>query len=155
MKNFLQYIKENSSSKDEDIITLAKSGKIKKLNELIKNGVDLNITDKEGNTALMWAIRLFHLNIVEKLINSGANIFIKNNIGNTALILAAINENLDAINLLIVAGADWHIKNMHNKDFFDYLNYESESYAKDIIVKYPEKYKEYLIKKEAEEKYNL
>jgi hypothetical protein len=50
---------------------------------------------------------------------------------------------------LIEYGADWNLLNINNKDFLDNL-----SDPKLIIEKYPEKYKNYLIKKEVQE-YNL
>ena len=48
---------------------------------------------------------------------------------------------------LIDAGADWNIKEkIFNTDFMFYLD---DNVKKDIINKYPEKYKQYLIKKRA------
>ena len=86
------------------------------------------------------------------MIDAGADVNIQNNYGSTALILSSLGSRyLKTVQLLIEAGADWNIKNKHDKDFLDYL---CDEYIKIIIKYYPEKYKEYLIKKNAE-KYNL
>lgn len=57
---------------------------------------------------------------------------------------------LEMIYELIRAGADWNAKDNNNKDFLDYLpNYKDE-----IIRKFPDKYKDYLMKQDAG-KYNI
>jgi hypothetical protein len=56
------------------------------------------------------------------------------------------------LQILIESGANWNIKNnFSNFDFFDLLYNEDEEI---IIEDYPDKYKDYLMKKDAD-KYNL
>ena len=128
------------------------SEKIIKL--LIDAGANVNITDdNNGNTALILWIKSdwknTSTNKIKLLINAGADVNIKNNYGNTALILASSRNQIENVKLLIEAGADWNLKNDEDSDFLDYLSNNNV-----IIELYPDQYKEYLIKKDAE-KYNL
>jgi len=82
---------------------------------LINNGADVNIIDKNKNTALMRASRFGFENIVKLLINKGALVNLQNNLGNTALILAAKYSNISCVDLLLKNNADINIKNNLNK----------------------------------------
>ena len=120
---------------------------------LINAGADVNIQNIDGDTALTEASSQMHIEIVKLLINAGAYLDIKNNNDITALIYAtkAYGNNFEMCKLLIDAGADWNIKDAYNKDFLDWLRDKDK---KRIIELYPDKYDEYLMKKNAE-KYNL
>ncbi len=52
---------------------------------LIFNGVDINAKDSNGNTALMYAVAIDDVELVEQLINMGADIYARDNAGLTAL----------------------------------------------------------------------
>jgi len=56
---------------------------------LIDKGADVNLLDKNGETALMGAAGAGHTEIVKVLIDKKANVDTKNNNGVTALIKAA------------------------------------------------------------------
>ena len=60
--------------------------------------VDINHTDKEGNTPLILAIKENNLAFVRLLIDKGANLDIQNKDRNTALMCAAHNGHLDIAN---------------------------------------------------------
>ena len=58
----------------------ARNGNEKCLEELIKSGVDVNVTDERGATPLMYAVRWGQLGCTEALIRAGADVNICNNI---------------------------------------------------------------------------
>ena len=76
-----------------------------KVKLLIENGADINLQDKDGDTALMWASNRSNKDVVEILIENGADINLKNKDGDTALILASNRRNQDIVELLIENGA--------------------------------------------------
>lgn len=71
---------------------------------LINNGADINVTNEDGETPLMYASKLHNIKVVELLIQKGANINAFNNYGNTALIYGV--NNLEIVKLLVENGAD-------------------------------------------------
>ena len=108
---------------------------------------------------LFFAIEIYDVGMVELLITAGVDLDITDIKGNTALILVADYHNseyqIEMIKLLIDNGADWNIKNVYKDDFLDKLYNNGNEKIKNIIIElYPEKYEEYLMKKNAE-KYNL
>lgn len=76
------------------------------LNDLLGQGVDINSTDKVGNTALIWAAFHGHAWIVEGLIKAGANVEHANEAGDTALMWAAVSGHTGIVEQLIAAGAN-------------------------------------------------
>jgi ankyrin repeat protein len=69
------------------LIDASKVGDVNEVKRQIKKGVDLDIMDNDGNTALIWASRSNHGEVVKLLIEAGANLNIRDNWGDTALIL--------------------------------------------------------------------
>ncbi|MDD9901108.1 MAG: ankyrin repeat domain-containing protein [Alphaproteobacteria bacterium] len=76
--------------------------------ELIKGGADINIQDRMGMTALMWAVWRKDEDITDALIKGGAKIDIKNKEGQTALMIAAQSGSSSptVLRTLIDSGAD-------------------------------------------------
>ena len=73
-------------------------------NFLLENGADINVRDKDGNTALMLAIINENTEIATFLIENGADVNAKTDSGETVLMVAARNYE-DAI-FFIESGAD-------------------------------------------------
>ncbi|MBW5397594.1 ankyrin repeat domain-containing protein, partial [Brachyspira pilosicoli] len=71
---------------------------------LINNGADINVTNEDGETPLMYASKLHNIKVIELLIQKGADINAFNNYGNTALIYGV--NNLETVKLLVENGAD-------------------------------------------------
>lgn len=125
------------SKKQEDgrraLLYLIKFSTFKKVENFIKEGIDLNYTDKNGNTILIevatdkrvelseylnQTIEVTEIvngkeitvkkgnSFIQILINNGADINIKNNQGNTALIEAAKQGNYHIVKTLINNDAD-------------------------------------------------
>jgi hypothetical protein len=82
-----------------------KESNIPMLEELVSEGKDLNVKNKEGLTPLMYAVSLSDKEMVEALLANGAIIDIKNNTGETALDLARQTQQNEITQVLIKAGA--------------------------------------------------
>jgi ankyrin repeat protein len=86
-----------------DIITATKENNLKKVIELIKKNININLTNKDGDTALMWASYYGYINIIKELIKAGANVNLQNKFGCTALIWASEKGYLEIVKKLIKA----------------------------------------------------
>ena len=76
----------------------------------LKNGVNINQRDIDGNTGIILAIMNKHKNIVDLLIEFKADVNLYNKKDFTPLIYASMNGSLDVINKLIKHGADVNYK---------------------------------------------
>jgi ankyrin repeat protein len=88
----------------------AQNGNLDLIKRMIKDGIDINIQDEYGWTALQLASRKGHLDVVKFLIEYGADLNAQNDDGWTALHLASLNRCLDIVKVLIEAGSDLNIK---------------------------------------------
>ncbi len=70
------------------------------------DSVDVNVSDKSGNTFLIAAADAHRKEMVKLLIAKGANVNAVNNYGNTALRKASRNGNSEIVELLLDAEAD-------------------------------------------------
>jgi TonB family protein len=68
--------------------------------------VDVDYRDAHGWTALMYALKGGHDDIVKLLVDAGANVRLKNNDEESALHIAAKNGRTEATRLLLDSGAD-------------------------------------------------
>jgi len=73
---------------------------------LLGKGVDINIQNRDGDTALIYSVYGDSLAPMQVLLQRKANLNIQNNRGQTALMLACQNMNIAKANLLINAGSD-------------------------------------------------
>jgi len=62
---------------NEAFFKASKSGNFKKVQKLIKDGVDVNTIDKAGWTALHFASARGHIDVIKVLINNRANLNIE------------------------------------------------------------------------------
>jgi len=97
-----------------DLLDAAKRGGIEKVREILEAGVDPNIQNNRGYTALIWASEYGNTDIVKLLLDSGADPNIQRNNGHTPLSIAAEEGYTDIVRELLKAGADPNIK-----DYFD------------------------------------
>ena len=98
-------IKTNSGK--SPLIVATSRGELDIVKELLKHpNIKVDITLKNGYTALIAASYIGNKNIVNELINAGANVNIRTDTGFTALIEGARSKNIDIVNSLITAGAD-------------------------------------------------
>jgi hypothetical protein len=116
------------------LILAAVNGNKKTVKDLLRAGADVNIRNKWGMSALMYAAEGDHAGIVKVLLGSGADINARNNEGSTALMISAIHGCKYAAYALLEAGADVKIKNNNGKRAVDYAR-ENESLKDTRILK--------------------
>jgi ankyrin repeat protein len=73
---------------------------------LTQRKADVNASQPDGTTPLLWAVRNDDLEVADLLIHAGANVSAANRDGATPLQLAALNGSAAMIEKLIKAGAD-------------------------------------------------
>ncbi|MGB6168047.1 MAG: ankyrin repeat domain-containing protein, partial [Geitlerinemataceae cyanobacterium] len=72
-----------------DLIQIAKEGDGDALKKAIDSGIDINITDSDGNCSIAAAAEAGHLEIVQQLIAADADVDLADKEGWTALMAAA------------------------------------------------------------------
>ncbi|KAJ3321769.1 hypothetical protein HDV06_003918 [Boothiomyces sp. JEL0866] len=92
-----------------DLIEAAFAGDLKKVQILVRNGVNMN-TNKFRFTVLQQAISNGHYQVVKFLVESGVDINQTSKNGMTALHLACINGNNQIVKLLLEYGINLHLK---------------------------------------------
>ncbi|KAH9524022.1 hypothetical protein Btru_047931, partial [Bulinus truncatus] len=99
----------------------AMNGEVKCLECLLNAGADVSITDKFGDTALVYAARgngdqhpnpmtIEHTECIKLLIIANSNVNHRGHQGRTALMHSSINGNPGAVHALLESGADGNIK---------------------------------------------
>ncbi len=90
----------------------AEKGNINVVSFLIENGADVNVTDANGNTPLIFIInKTGNLEITERLLEKGAAVNTQNGNGETALMYAAWRGHAKIVRLLLENRADATLKN--------------------------------------------
>ena len=87
----------------------AEKGTLVAVKCLVKLGADINISDKDGNTALHTAAQQKHWDVVKYLVKLGADVNIYDKYGNTALHTASQQKHWDVVKYLVKFGADVNI----------------------------------------------
>ena len=72
---------------------------------LVQDGADVNVPQADGTTALHWAVRRDHVDLVDRLLKAGADANAANRYTVTPLALAATNGNAAIVGKLLGAGA--------------------------------------------------
>ena len=90
-------------------------GSMKILEILTKKGSDVNASDNEGMTPLMWAILGNKEERAAFLLMNGANVNAQDKKGNSPLFRALLSRNILIIKLLLKNGADANHKNNENE----------------------------------------
>lgn len=70
----------------------AKTGDLKQVKTLIKQGVDVNSKNKQGATPLHWAAFKGHVDVAKELIKNGAKVNVLTNKDSTPLRLATTHK---------------------------------------------------------------
>lgn len=84
------------------------------VNELCKHGADINLQNKWGDTALIYAAANTNRPIIQQLLKYNPQIDLQNVNGYTALMLAAEKNDTGCVHELLAAGADIDIGNGWN-----------------------------------------
>ena len=76
------------------------------MERFVAKGADVNATNKNGETALMFAAQKNHIDAVRLCLDKGADVNARNGNDETALALAEKEDNTDIVNLLKSVGAE-------------------------------------------------
>jgi len=97
----------NIAYDENSFVQKASEGDVQAVGNFLLGGMDPNVTDEKGNTALIAAAKEGHQEIVQLLLEKGADIEGRDSkFGGTPLIWAAIRGQTDTVKLLLEKGAD-------------------------------------------------
>ena len=88
------------------LIDAAREGDVKALRVLLQQGVEVNLPEPDGSTALHWAADRGDLLAIDLLLRAGARATVSNRYGVTPLSLAAASGNAAIVDRLIKSGAN-------------------------------------------------
>ena len=108
---------------NKKFLEFATNGNIDGLKSLIDKGVNINVQDKKGRTALIlsswYSNTTSNIETVNLLIESGAKLNIRDETGHTALMLSSVDSNktsnIETVNLLIERGANLDIQDKYGR----------------------------------------
>ncbi|KAH9189215.1 hypothetical protein AeNC1_008809 [Aphanomyces euteiches] len=103
----------NALVKGENLLEAAKGGDLKKVRALLDDDANVNYNDKNDETALHWASRKGHLDIVQELLarQDENRLMLLEQDGETALHLASSKGHLDIVKELLVHAASIDVAN--------------------------------------------
>jgi hypothetical protein len=103
--------------------------------EILKGGADVNSREKDGWTALIYAVvGNENPDVTAVLLNAGANVNAREKDGRTALMFAArYKKNPGVIDMLLKAGADAKMKSNEGKMAVDYAGENEYLAGTDVI----------------------
>ncbi|MEP6612872.1 MAG: ankyrin repeat domain-containing protein [Mucilaginibacter sp.] len=96
-----------------DFFDLVERNDVKKVQELINNGIDINRKDKFGYSAIHTTMVKNLPDMAKILIDGSINLNLQNNEGITSLHCAAIYNNFSLADLLLRHGADLSIEDKY------------------------------------------
>jgi len=116
-----------------NFLAAAESGDTAKIAESLNQGIDVNVTDEHGQTALMVAADEGHVDTVKLLLQHKASPDLQNRLGGTALMLACFKGHLEVITELLKAGADVNTKSNDGYTALMQATFKSDKTAVQII----------------------
>ena len=121
----------------DPIHRFAKNGNIEALTKELNSGVDPNIRDKLGYTAMHWAAYGGQVKVMETLASFKAELSPKNSTGIIPLHWAVDQKNMEAINFFLEKGVSPIIKDNKGRNSFDRVKFHNKE---KIIIKMFEKF---------------
>lgn len=100
-----------SALAQNDLISLTANSQFDQAMALISKGADVNTTQPDGTTALMYAAYLGNAPLASALLSAGANPDASNAYGSSAILEAAIASATDVLEVLLDGGADANWRN--------------------------------------------
>jgi len=133
--------KDRLNSTDDKLYTplhyVASAGDVKMCELFLEEGSAINTPDKNGNTALLWAVMKGHFIIVTSLIEKyHANLNIQNFSGESALTLATINNDFAMVAFLLENGASPNTCNLRRETALHIASALGYVKILEILIKY-------------------
>jgi|GEM_PF-424261 len=91
--------------KDKDLIAAAREDRLDPMEELVRQGANINATDDDGWTPLMYAVSADHKETAVSLLKHGATPDALNHRGLSALMIACMKGHKSMVDLLLKNGA--------------------------------------------------
>jgi ankyrin repeat protein len=82
---------------------------------------DIDTTNEEGQTLLMYCIEKGYLNMIDMLISNDCDINLQDNVGMSALHYSVYNLDSNLVRLLLLSGIDIKLKDNCGQTALDYL----------------------------------
>lgn len=95
----------DTSEMSDDLMRASQEGNTAEVRAFLDAGTEVNATDDDGFTALMWASAAGTLEVIRLLIEEGANVNAQSNDGETVLVVALQEGHTEIVELLKKAGA--------------------------------------------------
>lgn len=114
-----------------ELINAAQKTDIEKVKSILKMpGIDLNLIDEYGRSAILCARRL---EIIKLLIEAGANLNIQNPFDGTTPLIISSEGDFDITKLLIISGVNLNIKNQFGTALFRAIAFNDLNICKLLI----------------------
>lgn len=108
-----QPLEKKVKTMNQQLTSSAEKGETDNVLKLLKNGAEINATDRHGKTAVMVATYNNKVDTVKALIQKAANINIRDNNSDNVLLYAGAEGLLEIVKLAIDAGADTTLTNRY------------------------------------------
>ncbi len=95
---------------EQRLLEAAFAGELEEVRRQVSEGVDVNASDPDGRTSLMWAAFNGHATVIEFLLDEGAELDGKDSSGRTALMYASSGPFVEAAGLLLERGAEVNVQ---------------------------------------------
>ncbi len=102
-----------------DIFSTARSGDVKKITELIEAGIDINIKNESGHSALMLAAYNGQFSTTQFLIDHGADVNSVDESSNSILMGVVFKGHSSIFEILVTAGARLDYENKKKQTALD------------------------------------
>ncbi len=97
---FETIVAQAEPDKINSLFAFVEKGSTKPVNQLLEQGADINVRDKNGDTPLIIAVRKNDLVMTNLLLNKGASTIVMNNTGEHALGIAQKNGNIELAKII-------------------------------------------------------
>ena len=119
--SFCSYSYALDSSLKTEYLNAVKQNNISKIANLVSEGLDINVREeKNGWTALHYAVYYGHYKMAKYLLENGALTEVKTKNGETPLHLAVKKGNIEMVKLLLEYGAETDVVDNKGKKPIDY-----------------------------------
>ena len=131
-----QKIETNPKDEAKEFLSITSKGDTDGVLNLIQAGVDVNVQDEKGMTALMTASQVGPVELVEELIKAGASVNIRSTFGDTALIWATEKKQLKCVEKLLEFGANVNIQGRDRTTALMCASYKGNEDSLKALIEY-------------------